>query len=350
VDLRDLSVPLPVVGAPMAGGPSTVALAAAVSEAGGLGFLAGGYLTAAELAAQVAEVRRRTTAPFGVNLFLPQPPAVDRAALDAYVASLQPLAGAAGVEVDAWWDDDDVDDKLALLVEDPVPVVSFTFGCPPPEAVGRLHRAGTVVVVSVTTPDEAATAAAGGADALCVQGIEAGGHQATFTDDLGPDTGWGLLALVTAVGHRVELPLVAAGGLMTASDVAAVLRAGAVAAQVGTALLRCPESGAPEMHKAALVDPTFPGTAITRAFSGRRARGLVNGFMRAHPDAPSAYPYVNNATRALRRWARARGNPHGTNLWAGQGFRLARACPAAQVVTTLAAGLDAPAPGDAGTG
>jgi nitronate monooxygenase len=219
-------------------------------------------------------------------------------------------------------------------------MVSFTFGCPPPEVVSMLRDAGTRVVVTVTTPTEAALAAAGGADAVCAQGVEAGGHQGTFDNATAPDAGWGLLALITAIRHHVSIPVIAAGGLMTGADVAAVVRGGAVAAQVGTALLRCPESGASETHKAALADRSFEGTSITRAFSGRRARGLVNDFMRAHPDAPSAYPYINNATRALRRAAVARHDPHATNLWAGQGFRLAQDRPAAEVIAAMGAEFD----------
>jgi nitronate monooxygenase len=219
--------------------------------------------------------------------------------------------------------------------------VSFTFGCPAPEIVSRLHEVGSQVVVTVTTPAEASMAADAGADAVAAQGIEAGGHQGTFLDDTAPDAGWGLLALVTAIRHQVQVPVIAAGGLMTGADVAAVVRAGAAAAQLGTALLRCPESGASEVHKSALTDPTFGETQITRAFSGRRARGLVNDFMRAHPDAPSAYPHINNATRALRRQSVARGDPHGTNLWAGQGFRLAQDRPAAEVVAAIGSEFEA---------
>ena len=265
-----------------------------------------------------------TSSPFGVNLFVPGRVEVDQVALDAYLASLTAEAEAAGVEVTPTWDDDGWWDKLELLASDPVPVVSFTFGCPPPGVVRRLQDVGSRVVVTVTTPAEASAAAGVGVDAVCAQGIEAGGHQGAFADDMAGDTGWGLLALVTAARHEVRLPVMAAGGLMTGADVAAVVVAGAVAAQLGTAFLRCPESGAPDVHKAALSDPRFGATAITRAFSGRRARGLVNDFMRAHPDAPSAYPQINNATRALRRESVARGDPQGTNLWAGQGFRLAR--------------------------
>jgi nitronate monooxygenase len=341
VELLGVAVRWPLVGAPMAGGPSTPALVAAVGDAGGLGFLAGGYLSAETVAAQIAQVRAATDAPFGVNLFVPQPPEVDRRALENYLERLRPAARAAGVELEATWDDDGWTDKLEVLMQDPVPVASFTFGSPPADVVRNLQKAGTKVVVTVTTPLEAQRAAAAGADALGVQGIEAGGHQATFSDRVDPDTGWGLLALVEAVRRRVSVPIVAAGGLMTGAAVAAVLTAGAVAGQIGTALLRCDESGAPDAHKAALADPSFDRTAITRAFSGRRARGLVNDFMRLHPDAPSAYPYINNATRALRRLSAARGDPHGFNLWAGQGFRLARSGPAADVIAALGAELTA---------
>jgi nitronate monooxygenase len=341
MELLGLSVRWPIVGAPMSGGPSNPALAGAVSDAGGLGFLAAGYLTPAALEKQIGELRATTTAPFGVNVFVPQSPHVDQVALDTYLESLRAEAEAAGVEVVASWDDDGWSDKLEIVTRHRVPVVSFTFGCPPPDIVRRLHNVGSRVVVTVTTPAEAALAVRAGADAVAAQGIEAGGHQATFKDDTAPDAGWGLLALVTAVRQDVRVPVIAAGGLMTGTDVAAVTRAGAVAAQLGTAFLRCPESGASAVHRSALADTRFATTAITRAFSGRRARGLVNDFMRAHPDAPSAYPQINNATRALRQRSVARGDPQSTNLWAGQGFRLARDRPAAEVTAAIGAEFEA---------
>ncbi|HEY5026023.1 MAG TPA: nitronate monooxygenase [Acidimicrobiales bacterium] len=344
MDLLGLSVRWPIVGAPMAGGPSTPALAAAVSNAGGLGFLAAGYLAAGELEQQMAETRRRGASSFGVNVFVPGSPEVDEVALDLYLESLRPQAAEFGVELTASWDDDHWTEKIELLTRHPVPIVSFTFGCPAPEVVSRLQRAGTRVVITVTTPAEATMAAGVGADAVCAQGIAAGGHQSTFDDDTAADTGGDLVALVTAIRHEVEIPVMAAGGLMTGAAVAAVIRAGAVAAQVGTALLRCPESGATEMHKAALVDPSFTATSITRAFSGRRARGVVNDFMRAHPDAPSAYPQINNATRALRRAALARGDPHAINMWAGQGFRLAEDRPASEVIAAMGAAFEVAEP------
>jgi len=340
-DLLGLTLGWPIVGAPMAGGPSTPGLAAAVSNAGGLGFLAGGYLAPDMMERQIEELRQLTPSPFGVNLFVPGSPDVDRVALDDYLASLRAEAEALGVDVVASWDDDGWEEKVAVLTRDPVRVASFTFGCPPTRIVRQLQEAGTKVVVSVTTPDEAALAHAAGADAVGAQGIEAGGHQATFGDDAAPEAGWGLLALVTAIRRRIPIPVIAAGGLMTGGDVAAVIGAGATAAQLGTALLCCPESGASEVHRSALTDPNFTRTTITRAFSGRRARGLENDFMKAHPDAPSAYPYINNATRALRREAGARHNPHGVNLWAGQGYRLAQDRPAAEIVTTIGSECEA---------
>jgi nitronate monooxygenase len=340
MELLGLTVRWPVIGAPMAGGPSTPALAAAVSGAGGLGFLAAGYRTPQALSREIAELRELTAAPFGVNVFVPQDPAVDDRALSAYLTSLRTDAEAFDVDLVPSWNDDDWADKVALLESEGVPLVSFTFGCPPAPVVARLHDAGSRVVVTVTTPAEALLASAAGVDALCAQGIEAGGHQSTFSDDVAPDTGWGLLALLTAIRHEVGLPVIASGGLMTGSDVAAVVRAGAVAGQLGTALVRSTESGAHGIHKAALADPAFEGTAITRAFSGRRARGLVNRFMRAHPDAPSAYPQINSATAALRRAAVIRGDPHALNLWAGQGYRLAEARPAGEIVTRIGTEFD----------
>jgi nitronate monooxygenase len=335
VDLLGLPVRWPIIGAPMAGGPSTPELVAAVGDAGGLGLLAAGYRTGEAMSSEIAEVRAQTRAPFGVNVFVPQDPVVDDDAVAAYLATLRPEAEAFGVEVVASWDDDGWDDKLRRLTDDPVPLVSFTFGCPDRSVITRLKRAGSRVVVTVTTPDEALAAERAGVDAVGAQGIEAGGHQGTFADDLALDDGCDLLSLVGAVRAAVGVPVIAAGGLMTGSDVAGALGAGAVAAQLGTALLRSPESGASALHKDALADPAFAATAMTRAFSGRRARGLVNRFMQAHPGAPSAYPQINNATRALRREAVQRHDAHAINLWAGTGHRLAEDRPAGDIITAI---------------
>ncbi|MFF9144363.1 nitronate monooxygenase [Streptomyces sp. NPDC014861] len=335
----------PIVQAPMAGGASSPALVGAVCEAGALGFLAAGYKTAGSLYQEIKQVRGLTGQPFGVNVFMPQTgPSVDPAAVEVY---RHQLAGEAG-----WYEtplgetddsrDDGYESKLAILLDDPVPVVSFTFGCPKQETLQAFARAGTYTIVTVTSAAEARTAQAAGADALCVQGVEAGGHQGTYRDDPADEQpGIGLLALLTLVREATALPLVAAGGLMRGAQIAAVLAAGATAAQFGTAFLVCPESGAHPLHKRALTDPLFNRTALTRAFSGRPARGLVNRFMREHgPYAPAGYPEIHHLTAPLRKAAATAGDAQGMALWAGQGHRLARELPAGELVEVLAAELD----------
>lgn len=330
----------PVVVAPMAGGPSTPALVVAAARAGAFGFVAGGYKSAQAMRSDIDAVAGATAEPFGVNVFVPGPPTGDVAALARYVDELTADGHRLGVEIGApAWSDDDWNAKIADLTARPVPVVSFTFGCPDADVVGRLQRAGSMVWVTVCDEHEAAVATAAGADSLVVQGTEAGAHRGSFGNDPGADgAGPGVFDLVQAVRAVTELPLVAAGGIMSADATGAALAAGAVAVQCGTAFLRCPDSGAHPAHKAALTDPCFDRTAVTRAFSGRPARGLLNDFVRAHQDAPAAYPEINNATRPLRAAAAQAGDVHRMSLWAGEGFREATDRPVADVVGMLCGG------------
>lgn len=325
---------VPVVLAPMAGGPGTVELACAVCEAGGLGFLAAGYETADGLAAQVDELRTRTDRPFGVNLFVPGESTGEPAALAAYAERLQPDARVAGVELGTpRFDDDAWEAKLDVLRQTPPAVVSFTFGCPPAERIASLRERGTAAWVTVTTPGEARQAAEAGADALVVQGREAGGHRGGFGDD-DHQPAFGLLALLQLVAAESDLPLVATGGVSSGRGLASVLAAGARAAQIGTAFLRCPEAGTSPAHRTALA--AGAPTAVTRAFSGRSARGIVNAFMRDHDAAaPRAYPEVHHLTAPLRKAARAAGDADSINLWAGEAHALAVEEPAAAVVARL---------------
>lgn len=335
----------PIVQAPMAGGVSCPELAAAVSEAGGLGSLAAGYKTPEAMYEEIKQLRGLTSAPFNVNLFMPQPPISDPAAVEVY---RDQLAGEASWYETALGDtdrggDDAYEAKLAILFDDPVPVVSFHFGCPVRSVLERFARLGTVTVVTVTSVAEAQAAEWAGAAALVVQGVEAGGHQGTHRDDPhgdGPGSSFGLLSLVTQIKEAVQLPIIAAGGLMRGGQIAAVLAAGASAAQLGTAFLVCPESGANPLHKQAMTSPLFTRTELTRAFSGRPARGLVNRFMREHgPYAPAAYPELHFLTSGLRKAAAKAGDPQGMALWAGQGHRMARELPAAQLMEVLTAEL-----------
>ena len=320
----------------MAGGPSTPALVVAAGEAGALAFLAAGYKTAEAMGDEVRAVRAATPAPFGVNVFVPGVPAADPSAVSAYVDSLAGDAEALGATPgEPRWDDDHWGAKIDALLADPPPVVSLTFGCPPPQTVQALRDAGCIVVITVTAASEAAVAAGAGADFLCVQGPGAGGHRGTFTPVGVPASGNDLGTLLRQVARATDLPMIAAGGIADAPGVAAVLGAGALAAQCGTAFLRCPESGAGALHKQALADPRFAATAVTRSFSGRPARALVNRFVRDHADAPAAYPEINNATRPLRAAAVEKGDLERMSLWAGTGFRQAADLPASAVVDLL---------------
>lgn len=233
------------------------------------------------------------------------------------------------------WDDDDWAAKVNVLLADPPPIVSFTFGCPPRDIVDAFRLAGTVVAMTVTDPSEARLAADAGADWLCVQGTEAGGHRGTFTNRGGTQAGFDLGALITAIANVTDLPQIAAGGIKSASAVVDVLGAGAIAAQCGTAFLRCPESRAHPAYNATLADSRFMSTALTRAFSGRPARGFVNQFMLDHPDAPAAHPKINNATRPLRAAAARAGDVDRMSLWAGSGFREAGDRPVGEIIDQL---------------
>lgn len=331
----DLAVP--VVGAPMAGGPGTPALAAAVSNAGGLGFVAGGYVTPDQFADDVTAARAQTTGPIGVNLFVPQPSAADYVQLDRYAEELDELAEHYGVEVGRpqFGDDDGWRRKLEVVADIRPEVVSFTFGAPPPDVLRRFGALGILLLITVTSPYEAGVAVAAGADGLVVQGPDAGGHRGTFAPDMHPGAE-SLGELLDRIGAAHDVPLIAAGGLGTAEDVAGVLRRGAVAAQVGTALLLTDEAGTNSAHRKALQNPQFDRTLVTRAFSGRYARGLENDFTRLLNDiAPPGYPEVNQMTSPIRAAAVAADDPHGTNLWAGTAFEAARPGAAADIIASL---------------
>jgi nitronate monooxygenase len=331
------ALPLPIVGAPMAGGPSTPELAAAVSGAGGLGFLGAGYKTVDAVRADIAATRALTDQPFGVNVFaLVDDTPGDPAAIATYAARLTGEAARAGVELgEPRFEDDGFAAKMEALIADPVAVVSLTFGLPPRDVVERLHAAGSEVWITVTSPAEARAAAVLEPDALIVQGVEAGGHRGVFVDDERASD-LTLLVALQLVGAAVSLPLVATGGLTTGPAIGAALVAGAVAAQVGSAYLRTPEAGTSNAQRAATA--TDAPTALTRAFSGRTARGIVNRLLTEHTEAaPRAYPEVHHLFTPLRAHGRAVGDADLINLWAGQAHALAPQLPAAELTRRLAA-------------
>ncbi|AYE95246.1 nitronate monooxygenase [Mycobacterium paragordonae] len=331
-------IPAPIVGAPMAGGPGTPALAAAVSNAGGLGMVAGGYLTAEQFADDIAAARKATTGPLGVNLFVPQPSVADWVQLEYYAEDLEEVADHYRVEVGhpMHGDDDDWQRKIEVVADVRPEMVSFTFGAPPPDVIRMLSAQGLLVSVTVTSAYEAGVAIAAGADNLVVQGPAAGGHRGTFAPDMEPGSE-SLHQLLDRIGSAHDVPLIAAGGLGTVEQIAAALRRGAVAAQIGTALLLADEAGTHQAYRVALKNPEFDSTVVTRAFSGRYARGLANNFTRLLDHvAPLGYPEVNQMTKPIRAAAIEMEDPHGTNLWAGEAYREVRSGPAADIVTALA--------------
>lgn len=332
--------PLPIIGAPMAG-TGTPALAAAISDAGGLGIFPGGYLTGEKLAEGIDAVRALTDRPFGVNLFLPTPVDEERDGdrLRSYAEALAPVAMSAEVELPTprWDGSDNFRDKIEVLEQARIPLVSFIFGVPPVDSVQRLHAAGSVVMATVTDSSEARAAVDVGADLLCLQGTDAGGHRGTHRVDAEPNNqGW--RELLPAVLAEVAIPVVVAGGVMSAQDVTDALAAGAAAVQCGSAFLLTDESGMNDAYRAGFTDPALTEQVVTRAFSGRPARAIRNGFVaRLDPVAVPVYPIVNQLTKPLRAAGAATGDRDLVSLWAGTGWRQARPGPAADIVAALAA-------------
>lgn len=311
----------------MAGGITVPALARGVSAAGGFGLLPAGYRTVAQLDQDRAAMGDE---PFGFNVFVPTP---DQGAdLREYLDKLKVWADKFEVAPgDPIWHDDAYADKIEYLVAKPVPVVSFTFGVPSAQDAHRLRAAGSEVWITVTSATEATIAEGIGADALVVQGPEAGGHRGSFDAGAPEEPLVDLIANVRAV---TALPLVAAGGIMDGADIARVLAAGATAAQLGTALVVTEESGAKQVYKDALLQPAE--TVVTRVFSGRPARSISNAFQRdMEAVAPVSFPALNSATKELR----ASGDPDVMSLWAGTEHHRARALPVAELMSVLAAEL-----------
>jgi nitronate monooxygenase len=337
--LTQFGMSIPLIAAPMSG-PTNPAMVSAATRAGGLGMLAAGYKTAETIETEIKAVRTEGI-PFGVNVFVPNPLPVDPDRYHAYAAIIARDADQFGLTLppDPIEDTDSFDDKMALLLDDPVPMVSFTFAIPPRRVIAALRQAGSVVVQTVTTAEEALQARDAGVDMLAVQAAVAGGHSGTFSPQQ-PLQPVPIVDLVEQIVAAAGLPVLAAGGLATPDAVAEVIRAGAAAAIVGTVLLRANESGASATHQAALTDPARTETVLTHAFTGRPARGLRNAFIDAHEaEAPFGYPAIHHLTSPLRKAAAAAGKPDYVHLWAGTGYRHATAEPAADILQRLAGHL-----------
>lgn len=343
--LEELGVSLPIVQAPMAG-VSTPELAAAVCNAGGLGSIAIGATDPAGARAMIDRVRSLTSQPFNVNVFAHQPETRDSKIEAAWLAAMAPLFREFGVEpprtlrpvYQSFVEDDDM---LALLVDTAPAIVSFHFGLPDAGRIFALKNAGCILLATATSLEEALAVKAASVDAVVAQGWEAGGHRGVF-DPEAPDGRLGTIALTRLLVDRGGLPVIAAGGIMDGHGIQATLDLGAIAAQLGTAFIACPESSADAAYRAALSNAAALGTVMTSAISGRPARSLPNLFtqwgenVRApHPGYPMAY----DAGKALIKAAQAAGQTGFAAQWAGQGAPLSRAMPAADLIALLATEL-----------
>lgn len=325
----------PVVQAGMAGGATTPQLVSAVSEAGGLGTLGAGYLKPEAIRDAIQQVRALTGTPFAVNLFVPEPfeePSSQEAANEPLAQYRRELGMEEPGDFSSYAPV--FEDQLAVVIEERVPVFSFTFGIPSDEQLTALKEAGVITCGTATTVREAVELERRGVDSICAQGYEAGGHRGTFMGDA-LEAMVGSFALIPQVADAVSIPVISAGGVMDGRGLAAALVLGADGAQMGTAFLPCPESGAHPAYKEALLVATDEDTTVTRAFSGKPARGLRNRFtveMAHHEWKLPDYPVQNAYTRDLRAAAAERDDTGLMSLWAGQGARLGRAAPAAEVV------------------
>ena len=338
--LQDL-FKFPIIQGPMAGGASGPALVAAVSNAGGLGSFAASLLSPSVLRDQVALIRSQTSNPFLINLFIQETPAPVPEDIDRAVMVLEPIWRGLGWEsfpLPAKWCEDFHAQFDALISLRPA-AASFTFGILDPVQVERLHDAGIFVIGTVTSVEEALAWEAVGADAIVASGIESGGHRGTFIgaqeDSLLPAR-----ELWPQVAAAVPLPMIAAGGIMTGVDINEALAMGAQAVQMGSAFLVCDESGINQTYRDALIHADATPTRLTRAFSGRYARGLENRFMREMMHVEKqfpAYPVQNALTTPIRAAAAARGDPELMSLWAGTEIARARPLPVAQLMQALVA-------------
>lgn len=342
-----LGVIHPIMQAPLAGGGDTPDLVAAVCEAGALGFIGAAYLTPAQIIEASRAVRTRTARPFGINLFAPLPapdvPLDPRPALERVAPFYTELGlPAPALPASGGYS---FDEQLSAALESSSSVFSFTFGILPASAIEAIKARGMFLIGTATTVEEAVVLEKTGVDVVVAQGSEAGGHRGTFAGAF--ETGMvGTIALVPQVVDAVTVPVIASGGIMDGRGIAAALVLGASAVQMGTAFLTCGEAGIPEAYKQAILAAHEDQTRLTRAFSGRPARGIVNRFMTEveRTDAPEAilpFPLQNALTRPLRNAAAKQGRAEFLSLWTGQGVRLARRQSAANLIARLATETEA---------
>jgi nitronate monooxygenase len=323
-----LQIDYPIIQAPMAGGVTSPELVAAVSRAGGLGTLGAAYMTAEQIRSAIREIRRLTDRPFGVNLFIPEKPEETEARDERVTRVMNEIRRDLGISPDPQVTRyaEPFEEQMAVVVEERAPVFSFTFGILPADWLAEVKGYGAVVIGTATTVREAVLLAESGVDMVTAQGSEAGGHRGSFLHD-GPSNLVGTMALVPQMADRVQLPVIAAGGIADGRGIAAALVLGAQGVQMGTAFLTCEESTAHQRHKEAVLAMSDESTVVTRVFSGKPARGIANAFIEAlapYEQAVPPYPVQNALSRDIRQAAAKQQRSEYLSMWAGQAGALSR--------------------------
>jgi len=340
---KRLNIKYPIIQAPMAGGTTTSRLVAAVSNSGGLGMIGAGYLTPAQLREQIREVKELTIHPFGVNVFVPEIFTISQNAIDFANQKLQSIKNHLDIaEADLNLPDsrkliETFHEQMDIVIEEKVSICSFTFGIPSKEVISRLKEHQVILLGTATTVREAFENQENGMDMVVVQGSEAGGHRGNFSNGH-QESLIGLMSLIPQAVDSVQIPVIAAGGIMDGRGLMAAICLGAKAVQMGTAFLTCKESGAHKLHKEAILQSEENQVTLTRAFSGKWARGINNQFISTmHEDEVSfpAFPVQNALTQSIRKAAAVQNNPDYMSLWSGQSPRLAKIQTAEELIKDI---------------
>jgi nitronate monooxygenase len=328
-----LKIEYPIIQAPMAGGITTSKLVAEVSNAGGFGMIGAGYMTPNQIREQIKEIKQLTSKPFGINLFVPNEFTYTESEVKSALQKLQPIRNQLHINEENNIDIPTCDqvietfnEQIKVVIKEKVPVCSFTFGIPSKEIISKLKMNGIILIGTATTVVEAIENQKSGMDMVVVQGSEAGGHRGNFITQ-SQDSLIGLMSLIPQVVDHVSIPVIAAGGIMDGRGLMASLSLGATGVQMGTAFLTCIESGAHQVYKETIMNAKEDQVVLTRAFSGKYARGIKNKFiseLEKHEDLLPDFPVQNALTQPIRKASSSQENPDYLSLWSGQSPRLAK--------------------------
>lgn len=323
----------PIVQAPMAG-ITTPEFVASCCEYGVLGSIGAGYLNGTETKQFIQEVKVLTEQPFSVNLFVPENPKVDPHIMQRAREALQPICDQLNIEIPTTIPTSEVfQDQVQAIVDEGVKIVSFTFGLPDAETLSTLKQKGVYLIGTATSVEEAVAVEQAGLDAVVVQGKEAGGHRGSFIEPMGLHT---MAVLIKAVKENVSIPMIAAGGIMTKAQVFEMLELGASYVQIGTALLTATECAATKLHKEAILNSGQQATTLTKAFTGKYARGLRNKFTEQLKEAIVApYPIQHYLTQPIRKESARQNNHEYMSLWMGENSFLAKEASVKEIIENL---------------